>query len=686
MSFARIGTEVLANTRTAGGQYQSAVAALSDGRFVVTWTDTGEPGGADDAGVRGQVFAADGTKLGSEFLAITTTQNFQGESAIAALTDGRFVATWRDASGPAGSGFQDDVRAQMFNVDGSRFGREFLANSSPPSSDQFEPATTGLTNGRFVVTWTDYNLSNGDPSDYGIRGQLFSADGTKFGAEFLVNTTTNLSQVDSAVIALSGGRFMVTWTDWSGIADPFATGIRGQIFSANGAKIGSERLINTTTAGYQYASSVAALADGRIVVTWTDLSVSGGDTSDAAVRGRILSASGTTIGAEFLVNTTTNGTQNESSVTGLADGRFVVTWTDRTNSIFAQVFAADGTKSGHEFVVNSASSAVRSDSSVSALPNGHFVVTWTDDSSEPYGDIRTRVFDPLRYDGTTAVDSVVGGTFVDTFNGNGGDDVVAGRAGNDILDGGEGGDTLDYSGDAAAGGSAAVGVYMTSNLAVDGFGHFDTITSFERVVGTDVDAAGYNDVILANDAANSIDARAGGDIVVAFAGDDVVYGGLGVDAIYGGSGNDILVGSNFVSSFRGEIDYVIGDAGDDALYSGAVGYAYLDGGSGHDSIVGGTVGDYVLSGSGSDTITFGRGIDLAIIYASELAAGDIDTYTDLADGYDYIYMSASLAGATTFSDGVGYAAMTIAVAGGFHTSVFQHVTAAQLQDQIFFNL
>jgi len=33
-------------------------------------------------------------------------------------------------------------------------------------------------------------------------------------------------------------------------------------------------------------------------------------------------------GAEFLVNTTTRNSQWEPTVTGLADGRFVVAWSD----------------------------------------------------------------------------------------------------------------------------------------------------------------------------------------------------------------------------------------------------------------------------------------------------------------------------------------------------------------------
>jgi hypothetical protein len=81
--------------------------------------------------------------------------------------------------------------------------------------------------------------------------------------------------------------------------------VRGQIFNADGGKAGGEFLVNTTTTGDQYGSAVTALGDGRFVVTWTDDSATGGDTSGGAVRGQIFNADGGKAGGEFLVNTTT---------------------------------------------------------------------------------------------------------------------------------------------------------------------------------------------------------------------------------------------------------------------------------------------------------------------------------------------------------------------------------------------
>lgn len=288
--------------------------------------------------------------------------------------------------------------------------------------------------------------------------------------------------------------------------------------------------------------------------------------------------------------------------------------------------------------------------------------------------------------GGSGVDRMFGNAAVNSLFGGSGNDTLNGRAGGDILDGGIGSDTIDYSTDAAAGGGLAINAYLASNLATDGFGFTDTLTSIENVIGTNVNVAGYNDIILGTTGSNFVDARGGGDIVVASDGADVIYGGLGVDALYGGDGADTVVGSGFYDAFNGEIDYLFGDAGADYIYVGSAGNAYIEGGSGDDNIYGGSATDYVLSGTGVDRVTLGSGVDLVILYASELRANEFDTYLDFTDGYDFIYANASLAGSATFVDAAGYSYMAIAVSGGYHLTVFAGLTAAQVQDQVFFNL
>jgi hypothetical protein len=86
-----------------------------------------------------------------------------------------------------------------------------------------------------------------------------------------------------------------------------------------------EFLVNTTTSGYQSDPAVAALADGRFVVTWEDTRLAAGDNSGLAIRAQIFNADESKAGGEFTANTTTNSNQTNPSIAGTASGGFVIT-------------------------------------------------------------------------------------------------------------------------------------------------------------------------------------------------------------------------------------------------------------------------------------------------------------------------------------------------------------------------
>ena len=83
--------------------------------------------------------------------------------------------------------------------------------------------------------------------------------------------------------------------------------------------VGSEFQIATPNG--QTQSSVTTLADGGFVVTW-----SSGDGDQVGVFGQRFEASGNAAGTEFQINTYTTIFQSQPSVTSLSDGGFVVTW------------------------------------------------------------------------------------------------------------------------------------------------------------------------------------------------------------------------------------------------------------------------------------------------------------------------------------------------------------------------
>jgi Ca2+-binding RTX toxin-like protein len=653
------GREFLVNTTTGSLQFEPAITALADGRFVVAWTDDSRTGGDTSSfAIRAQIFDADGSRSGAEFLVNSTTDVGQSSPAITALADGRFVVAWTDMSLTGADTSGRAVRAQIFDADGSKSGAEFLLNSTTVN-DQLLPAITALADGRFVVAWTDMSLTVADTSGRAVRAQIFDADGSKSGAEFLVNSTTVNDQNQPAITALADGRFVVAWSDASlTSADTSGFAVRAQVFDADGSKSGAEFLVNSTTAGSQFEPTITALADGRFVVVWTDSSSTGADTSGLAVRAQVFDADGSKSGAEFLVNSTTAGSQFEPTITALADGRFVAAWTDFSKTgadtsgraMRAQVFDADGSKSGAEFLVNSATLNDQYQPAITALADGRFVVAWTDTSltgADTSGSaVGGQIFDPrvaaVSLIGSLLPDSFVGTLFGDTIRGSYGNDTVWGMAGEDLLAGEAGND---------------------------------------RLLG----GAG-NDRLFGDDGNDRLFGQAGSDQLHGGAGNDMLDGGAGLDAMFGGDGNDVYVvdtpgdlvieaagggtdrvesatislslaayahvenatltgarslnltgtGAANVLTGNGAANRIRGEGGNDLLFGGA----------GSDSLFGGAGNDKLRGGTGTDLLTGGTEADVFVFAsASEAGRGPArDRITDFQPGIDDIDLRGFMAG------------------------------------------
>jgi len=380
----KIGPEFQVNTYTTRDQYYPSITGLNDGKFVVTWDSRQQDGNFD--GVYGQIFNADGTKFLSEFRVNTHTISDQCFSSIAGLSDGKFVVTWSSSRTypPSQDGSGSGVYSQMFNADGSKYLSEFRVNTYT-QADQQDPSVAGLTDGKFVVTW---HSNHQDGSDCGIYGQMFNANGTKFLSEFQVNTYTLNDQWSSSITGLNDGKFVVTWYSWSQFGpsqDGSGSGVYGQMFNANGSKYLSEFQVNTYTPGDQRHPSVVGLSDGKFVVTWMSY-----DGDDDGIRSQMFNTDSTKFLSEFQVNTYTPNNQWFPSVAGLTDGKFVVTWRSRYQDgsdfgIYGQIFNANSTKFLSEFQVNTYTTNYQLDPSIAGLSDGKFVVTWMSDEQDGYG-------------------------------------------------------------------------------------------------------------------------------------------------------------------------------------------------------------------------------------------------------------------------------------------------------------
>lgn len=341
---------------------------------------------------------------GKEFLVNSTVSGVQSDSAMAALSSGGFVVCWTDASATGGDTSGTCVRAQIYDANGGALGSELLVNSTTANA-QDQPSVTGLSTGGFIVTWTDASSTGPDPDRQGVKAQIFNANGAKVGPEFLVNTTTQLSQSASSITSLASGGFVIAWVDASGTApDAKGTGVRAQIYAASGAKVGGEFLVNTTITSSQTFPVITALASGGFVASWTDSSGLGGDPTAPSVKAQLFSSAGSKVGGEFLVNTTTAASQDQQTIASLSNGGFVIAWRDTSlqgdtsgPGLKAQIFDATGAKVGGEFQVNTTELNSQDQPSVTGLPGGGFAVSWRDNSllaSDASGfGIKTQLFD-----------------------------------------------------------------------------------------------------------------------------------------------------------------------------------------------------------------------------------------------------------------------------------------------------
>lgn len=231
--------------------------------------------------------------------------------------------------------------------------------------------------------------------------------------------------------------------------------------------------------------------------------------------------------------------------------------------------------------------------------------------------------------GNTLANTITGNTGNDTLNGNDGDDKLYGGAGTDTLNGGIGTDTLDGQGgaDAMTGGAGNDTYFVddagdtTVELAGGGTDTVRLTTNAAYTVGDQIEVVQFTGSgaanVTGNGQVNTIIGGAGDDTINGGAGGDTLRGGLGVDTINGGNDNDKIYGEDGA-------DVLFGDAGNDFIYGGA-GADQLTGGIGKDyftlntaaeSGVGAGLRDVVLD---FDTLDV---IDLHLIDADPVTAGD----------------------------------------------------------------
>jgi hypothetical protein len=364
-----LGSEFQVNTFTTDTQRYPSLASAGDGSFVLVWEGYGQDG--SKAGVFGQRYGSSGARAGSEFQINTFTTLTQYEQGVAVDRDGNFLVVWKSLGTSGG----DSVFGRRFDASGASAGPEFRIPGYT-AYGQAAPAVATDSAGHFVVVWQ----SNGqDGSGYGIFGRRLTDSGSPIGAEFPVNTYTTGTQRNPSVAMSESGDFLVVWA--SDGQDGSGSGIFGQHFDANGAKVGPEFQVNTYTTANQSGPHIAANARGDFVVVWTSHQhvSSGYGSLGYDVIGRRLDSSGIRLGDEFPLSPWTGEDRESPSVAVERDGSFLTAWEGKASGalgVFAQRFDRTAQRVGDPFALNTYTTGFQTSPAVATDGRG-FVASWS---------------------------------------------------------------------------------------------------------------------------------------------------------------------------------------------------------------------------------------------------------------------------------------------------------------------
>ncbi len=165
------GAQFQVNLNGAPGQDHPSVAELTDGGYLVTWTESSQ--------VVGARFNAAGGPVGGEFVISTSfvSQKLDNDAAIG--WDGVVVVVWADAEGDGGVN-QREIYARLFNADLTPLGPDFRVNTLI-ADEQRVPRVADYGPEGFLVVW-ESDIGSGNDLGDSIEARLVSGS-NQFGSD-----------------------------------------------------------------------------------------------------------------------------------------------------------------------------------------------------------------------------------------------------------------------------------------------------------------------------------------------------------------------------------------------------------------------------------------------------------------------------------------------------------------------
>lgn len=605
---------------------QSSITALSNGGMVKVWADNSS--GNSDIFMQVYGLLGNGTLApitGITLVNTTMTAGDQTKPEVTQLAGSNFVVAWRE-------GYV--VSAQVFGIAGAPAGSPLPFAVNVPAYDDI--SLTPLRVGNFVLNHHGTSAVGGlfDLSLFGPAGGFIGDRNVMVDGAASVKAQAQLS---SGVLIAASTSDLVNGFRYIFLEESSLVSLGGaSIYTAPAAVSGIATL------------KIAALTDGRAMVVFSE---TGGDKD---IWGQIIGANGILDGATFKINTQAVGDQVHPDVEVLADGRVLVSWTDLNagaGNIVAKIY--DPREAGVSVFgkLNNANefhgSAFGDHLEGSNLADQLYGAGGDDNLTGFGGDdlldggsgsdsvYYSPGFSPFNIDLRNAVQSATGGAGTDTLV----------SIENIAID--------PFTGSTNA-------LTLTGNDLANRFftaGGDDILT---MLGGNDFASGNAGmDTISGGEGADTLRGDGDTDFLYGDAGDDTLDGGSGIDELHGGSGTNTMMGGTegdyyYVDSATdlilaelagAEIDSIITTVSFfmpvnvEVMYLGGTGNINATGRADQNETLYGNNGNNVLNGlGGADFMEGSLGNDT--YYVDDL--GDlVAEFSGLSDGNDLIYASLS---------------------------------------------
>ena len=326
--------------------------------------------GEDD--IYGQLYSSTGTKIGSEFQ-INEIEYYQSCPRVAFNGLNYYVCWYGYESTFVGwdpvrytfiINYNHYIYARIIDKNGNKLGSEIeVYNLYEPEGSSKEDLYLDIVASKdnlIIVYQFDFW--------YEIFASVMDGSGNIVAGSFQVNTVTAGTQLMSCTRSNSD-TFFLAWTSNSQDGDD--KGVFGKIYNRTGTVVANDFQVNSYTAGYQ--DNPVITANGKeYFVSWVSEQQDG---DNDGVFARLFDNDGTTIGAEFMVNTTIAGYQNKPYLASNG-ANYVAAWKSVDDGIYCQVFDIMGDKDRGQIQIESYSAGTQGTPFI-ADNQFEYLILWT---------------------------------------------------------------------------------------------------------------------------------------------------------------------------------------------------------------------------------------------------------------------------------------------------------------------